>query len=78
MPEQYTDYNQVPWYRQAGIINVFVLVGFFGFPPLLWAACVSCLTGEVYTSEVGEDGFLTKCPSSTLFLENKRWGGRET
>jgi hypothetical protein len=46
-------------------VNVFVLTGFFVFPPLLWAACILCLTGNIYTSETGDDGFLTKCPSST-------------
>jgi hypothetical protein len=64
MSEQYTDYADVPWYRQYWNVNVLVLVGFFALAPLLWAACIICLTGEIYTDELDEDGFLTKCASS--------------
>ena len=65
MAGNYTDYNQVPWHRRSGSVNLLVLVGFFGLAPLLWTACLICLTGDIYANELGEDGFLTKCPSST-------------
>ena len=65
MSAQYTDYRDVPWYRQQYSVNVLIVAGFFVFPPLLWAACLFCLTGDIYTEEEDEDGFVTKCPPST-------------
>ena len=64
MPDEYTDYNHVPWYRRYERVNLLVLVGFFVFPPLLWAACILCLTGEIYTDELDQEGILTRCPAS--------------
>jgi hypothetical protein len=64
MSEPYANYADVPWYRRYWNVNVMVLAGFFAFAPLLWGACAICLTGEIYTDELGEDGFLTKCASS--------------
>lgn len=60
MSGAYTDYQQVPWYRRSGTMTVFILVGFFCFPPLLWAACVICLTGDVYNNRVKKDGTLSR------------------
>ena len=65
MAERYANYDDVPWYRKSEIMNVLVLAGFFAFPPLLWTASILCLTGDIYTREVGADGFLEKCPTST-------------
>ena len=65
MTAQYTEYEKVPWLRRSGTVNVLVLAGFFGVAPLLWTACIVCLTGDIFTDEVGEDGFLVKTPQST-------------
>jgi hypothetical protein len=65
MPGSYINYDDVPWYRRATVVNVFVIAGFFGMPLLLWAACLICLSGDVYTREVDADGLLVKCPEST-------------
>jgi hypothetical protein len=59
MPE-YSNYKEVPWYRQSGIASLFTLTGFFCFPPLLWTVCILCLTGDIYNKKVGKDGYLTK------------------
>src|SRR5947209_175920 len=56
----YTDYQQVPWYRRSGTMTGFILGGFFCFPPLLWAACIICLTGDVYNNRVKKDGTLSR------------------
>src|SRR4051794_7266882 len=46
----------VPLYRTDKFVSMLVLVGFFFVPPLLWWACVICLTGDVYLTKVGHDG----------------------
>ena len=64
MSEPYTYYEHVPWYRRSAVLNVLIVAGFFVFPPLLWFACLSCLTGDIYKNEMDEEGALTKCPAS--------------
>ncbi len=54
-PRRYAD---VVWYRRSGIHNVFMLAGFFLFPPLLWFTCVIVLSGPVYLNEYHADGRL--------------------
>jgi len=53
-------YWTLPWYRQSGKVTAFVVIGFVLFPPLLWLACVVCLTGGVYYDRLGKDGGLAK------------------
>jgi hypothetical protein len=60
-------YNEIPWYRRSSTMTVFILVGFFLFPPLLWAACVICLTGEVYNNRLRKDGTLSQWSSGNKF-----------
>jgi hypothetical protein len=60
MSEAYTDFRQVPWYRRSDTMTGFILGGFFCLPPLLWAACVICLTGAVYNNRVKKDGTLSR------------------
>jgi hypothetical protein len=64
MAKQYINYDDVPWYRRTGPASVFVLSGFFCFPPLLWTVCLLCLTGDIYFKKVGKDGYLTKWSSA--------------
>jgi hypothetical protein len=68
MPPRYEDYTQVPEVRRHHTVNKLILLGFFLLPPLLWLACVLCLTGDVYTDEVGDDGFLVTVSPAT------KWG----
>jgi hypothetical protein len=58
--DQYANYLDVPWYRRSGNASGMVLAGFFCIPPLLWAVCILCLTGEIYNKKVGVDGYLTR------------------
>lgn len=51
-------YDGVAWYRKNGINSAFVLLGFFCFPPLLWATCVIVLTGPVYMNAYDQQGQL--------------------
>lgn len=60
MQETYTEYRQVPWYRRSGTMTAFIVSGFFCIPPLLWAACIICLTGDVYNNRVKKDGTLSR------------------
>ena len=60
MVQQYANYLDVPWYRRSSTASILVLAGFFCFPPLLWTACILCLTGEIYNKKVGADGYLTR------------------
>jgi hypothetical protein len=58
--EEEQSYDQIPWFRKSSINSVFVLVGFFCFPPLLLATCVILLTGDVYYDKrTPEGGFKT-------------------
>jgi len=57
------EYLQVPWYRRSATVSTFVLVGFFCLPPLLWAACIICLTGQVYNNRIKKDGTLSRWSS---------------
>ncbi len=50
--------DDVPWYRRESAVSLFVLSGFFCVPPLLWIACVLCLTGDIYRNKIGVDGKL--------------------
>ena len=56
----YTSYANVPWYRRSGKMTAFVLIGFVLFPPLLWIACIICLTGGVYYDRRRKDGSLAR------------------
>jgi len=62
MAAGYDTFAAVPWYRKSGAVSAFVLVGFCLFPPLLVAACVVCLTGDVYTGRRRKDGRLSRWP----------------
>jgi hypothetical protein len=53
-------YQAVPWYRRSAVMSAFVLLGFCLFPPLLWAACLVCLTGGVFYRRVRKDGTLAR------------------
>ena len=44
----YATYADVPWYRRSGMMSLFVLAGGLVVPPLLWAACIILVTGDVY------------------------------
>jgi hypothetical protein len=59
-PGEYTEYEQVPWYRRSGTASLFALAGFFCFPPLLWIVCILCLTGDIYNKTYTKDGYLMK------------------
>jgi len=41
-------------------MTAFILIGFFLFPPLLWSACIICLSGDVYYDRVKKDGTLAR------------------
>lgn len=45
-----------PWHRRSKHVSVMIVVGFLLFPPLLWAGCVICLTGDVYHARLARDG----------------------
>ncbi|WP_020473703.1 hypothetical protein [Zavarzinella formosa] len=53
-------FADVPWHRKSGTMTVFILAGFCLFPPLLLAACVVCLTGDVYNDRRRRDGSLSR------------------
>jgi hypothetical protein len=50
------DWDDVPWHRRSEVLGYWVIIGFLIFPPLLWAACIVCLTGPVYYSGIRKDG----------------------
>lgn len=56
---RYRLYENVPWYRMSSTNTIFVLVGWFLFPPLLWWTCINLVTGDVYYNET-QDGELKK------------------
>ena len=60
MAVAYAEYRQVPWYRRSGAMTGLIVVGFVCVPPLLWAACVICLSGVVYNDRVKKDGTLAR------------------
>lgn len=41
-------------------MTAFILIGFLIFPPLLWTACIVCLTGDVYENRIKKDGTLAR------------------
>lgn len=51
-------YEDVPVFRRNWLNSLFVFVGFFVLPPLLWATCVIVLTGPVYMNAYDERGQL--------------------
>jgi len=62
-------YDQIPWKRRAGVMNVFIgvgLIGFFLIPPIgfliLLFPSIMALTGEIHTKHYDIEGNL------------KRWG----
>ena len=55
---QISDYGAVPWYRRSSCVSMMIVLGFVIFPPLIWAACIICLTGDVYSKNFNEDGSL--------------------
>jgi len=55
---QISDYGAVPWYRRSSWMSVMLLLGFMICSPLMLAACIICLTGNVYYSKFNEDGSL--------------------
>jgi hypothetical protein len=55
---QISDYGAVPWYRRSSWMSVMLLLGFLICSPLMLAACIICLTGNVYYSKFNEDGSL--------------------
>ena len=55
---QISDYGAVPWYRRSSWVSMMILIGFMIFPPLIWASCIICLTGNVYYKNFNEDGSL--------------------
>jgi hypothetical protein len=57
-------YQEVAWHRRSSTMTGFILAGFFCAPPLLWWACVICLTGDVYYDRVKKDGTLARWPHS--------------
>jgi hypothetical protein len=67
-PGVYTDYAQVPWYRQSWANNLFVALSFFGCIPLALWTCINLLTGDVYFPTRGPDGTL-----ETWGIINKIW-----
>ena len=57
-PGHLTQYSDVAWYRRSGFASVMVVAGFVCFPPLLWAACIVLVTGDVYYNKHRDDGTL--------------------
>lgn len=74
---QHPRYDQIPWHRREGTLNVFSGLGFaslvliggpiIAFLLLLFPTVVS-LSGEVYRNKAGQDGALLK------WNRNHRWG----
>ena len=58
IPGSYSSYDQVPWYRKSNNNGLLALAGFFLLPPLLWWACINCLTGKIYYEKRDENGNL--------------------
>lgn len=59
-PTGYQSLETIPLYRRERFVSVLILTGFFCLPPLLWWACVICLSGDVYRRKVGPDGNLLR------------------
>ena len=55
---RYGSYQEVPWYRRSGSVSAMLGIGFLLIAPLLWAACIIALTGDVYYSKLNEEGQL--------------------
>ena len=47
--------QEVLWYRRSATIIAFTVIGAFLIPPLLWAACVICLTGDIGSDREKKD-----------------------
>lgn len=60
MGESYTDYHLVPWHRRSRNLIIMFVAGFYCCVPLLWVACIICLTGDVYNNKVKKDGTLSR------------------
>ena len=58
MTDTMNDYSKVPWFRKSSNNGALAFVGFFLFPPLLWWACINCLTGKIYYNKKNENGNL--------------------
>lgn len=54
-PRHPANYSDVKWYRRSGFVSLLVVVGFFCFPPFLWAACIVLVTGDVYYDKRRDD-----------------------
>src|SRR4051794_30504730 len=55
-PAESQSLETVPFYRTERFVFVLILASCCCFPPLLWWACLICLTGDVYREKLGPDG----------------------
>ncbi|MCH7597990.1 hypothetical protein IID27_03055 [Patescibacteria group bacterium] len=58
MDQVYQTYKEVLWYRKSPLNSLFVFVGAFMFPPLLWLVIYNLITGDIYINKTKEDGTL--------------------
>lgn len=56
----YTDYTQVPWYRQSHLNSIFILIHLVTCAtiPLLLITCLTLVTGNIYYNQKDESGNL--------------------
>lgn len=59
---QYTDANQVPWYRQSTLHTVLLIIHLLtcGAAPLLLVTCLVLVTGDIYYNTPDHTGYLKK------------------
>ena len=56
MTDAITEYRDLPWYRTSTMNICLVILGFMIFPPLIWWACINCLTGDIYINKKNANG----------------------
>lgn len=61
-PGEFTDYNQLPWYRKSGVNSGLILASILtcGLFPGIFIVCIVLSTGEVYFNKKNEQGYLKK------------------
>lgn len=65
--KQYTQYEEVPWYRRDSFNGPLIILGCL-IPLLLFLHCLILLTGEVYRKKKGVDGKLLTWPIGLKLL----------
>jgi hypothetical protein len=76
MTDVFKEHKDLPWYRSSAMNLSPIVPGGLIFPPLIWRACINCLTGDIYINGKDEDGSFKVWSKTNLLRPARSWENR--